>query len=163
MDNLANSFSTIQNSQIRRKGSVFLKFSKITWNICTILFIEGFIQGFERKDQRILIYLKYSNDKPVIQKISKISLQGRRVYTKKIPTSKIEQKHNSNILSISNHPNAQNSQSFGSEMIVPQSNKNSSHVAKGLGIKILSTSKGILSERDARFFGVGGEILCEVF
>ena len=36
-------------------------------------------------------------------------------------------------------------------------------VQRGLGIKILSTSKGILSERDARFFGIGGEILCEVF
>ena len=89
MDNLANSFSKIQNSQTRRKKFVFLKFSKIIWNICTVLCVEGFIQGFERRDENIFISLKYCNDKPVLQKILKISLQGRRVYTQKIPTSKI--------------------------------------------------------------------------
>ena len=159
MDNLANSFSTIQNSQMRRKRSVFLKFSKITWNICTVLFVEGFIQGFERKDQYILIYLKYSNEKPVIQKISKVSLQGRRVYIKKMLISK-SQKLNINILTATKN-------GAKMEAISPSqlngSMEYSSQVAKGLGIKILSTSKGILSERDARFFGVGGEILCEVF
>ena len=89
MDNLANSFSKIQNSQTRRKKFVFLQFSKIIWNICTVLCVEGFIQGFERRDENIFISLKYCNDKPVLQKILKISLQGRRVYTQKIPTSKI--------------------------------------------------------------------------
>ena len=33
----------------------------------------------------------------------------------------------------------------------------------GLGIQILSTSKGILSDSAAREANVGGEILCEVF
>ena len=33
----------------------------------------------------------------------------------------------------------------------------------GLGIQILSTSKGILSDAAAREANVGGEILCEVF
>ena len=131
MDNLANSFSTIQNSQTRRKKFVYLKFSKMMWNICTVLTIEGFIQGFECLDmssgRNILVYLKYSQDKPVIQKISKISLHSRRVYTQKM---------------------------------VPSNTK--SRIFKGLGIQILSTSRGILSCRDARFYGVGGEILCSV-
>jgi ribosomal protein S8 len=69
MDNLANSFSKIQNSQIRRKQTVFLNYSKIVWNICTVLFVEGFIQGFERGEKGILIFLKYSHDKPVIEKM----------------------------------------------------------------------------------------------
>lgn len=164
MDNLANSFSKIQNSQTRRKKFVFLKFSKIIWNICTVLCIEGFIQGFERRDENILIYLKYSNDKPVLQKILKISLQGRRVYTKKIPTSKISK----NKLIISEDLKRfefplQNvtGTSFAQGIL-----SHSSHrplVTKGLGLKILSTSRGILCDRDARFFGVGGEILCEIF
>lgn len=33
----------------------------------------------------------------------------------------------------------------------------------GLGISILSTSKGIMSDIDARAQGVGGEIICQVF
>lgn len=33
----------------------------------------------------------------------------------------------------------------------------------GLGIYILSTSKGVLSDAEAREQGVGGEVLCEVF
>ena len=36
-------------------------------------------------------------------------------------------------------------------------------VLGGLGVNILSTSKGILSGKRARNQGVGGEILCEVY
>lgn len=131
MDNLANSFSTLQNSQLRKKQIVFLKYSKLMWNICTVLYVEGFIQGFEKKNKDILIYLKYFQGEPVLHKISKISLQGRRVYTKKIGSV------------------------YSGNKILP--------VKKGLGIRILSTSKGVMCDRDARYFGVGGEILCEIF
>lgn len=37
------------------------------------------------------------------------------------------------------------------------------YVRNGLGIKILSTSKGVVSDIEARQSGVGGEIICEVF
>lgn len=33
----------------------------------------------------------------------------------------------------------------------------------GLGIIILSTSKGILTDRDARFYRIGGEVLCSIW
>lgn len=36
-------------------------------------------------------------------------------------------------------------------------------VANGLGISILSTSKGVMSEHEARESNVGGEVLCRVF
>jgi len=36
-------------------------------------------------------------------------------------------------------------------------------VLNGLGISVLTTSQGILSDREARSKGVGGEILCEVW
>ncbi len=36
-------------------------------------------------------------------------------------------------------------------------------VLDGLGISILSTSKGVVSNKTANKLGVGGEILCEVF
>ena len=36
-------------------------------------------------------------------------------------------------------------------------------VVDGLGISILSTSKGVLSNKKAKQLGVGGELLCEVY
>jgi len=36
-------------------------------------------------------------------------------------------------------------------------------VMSGLGISILSTSKGIITDRDARRQNIGGEILCEAW
>tara|TARA_B100001250_G_scaffold187823_1_gene161381 strand:- start:407 stop:805 length:399 start_codon:yes stop_codon:yes gene_type:complete len=36
-------------------------------------------------------------------------------------------------------------------------------VLDGLGISILSTSKGVLSNKTASKLGIGGELLCEVF
>jgi len=36
-------------------------------------------------------------------------------------------------------------------------------VLGGLGINILSTSRGVMTGRDARRLGVGGELLCRVY
>jgi small subunit ribosomal protein S8 len=36
-------------------------------------------------------------------------------------------------------------------------------VRSGLGVAILTTSKGLLTDRQARSQGVGGEVLCEVW
>ena len=42
-------------------------------------------------------------------------------------------------------------------------NKEIPRVLDGLGISILSTSKGVVSNKSAMHLGVGGELLCEVF
>jgi small subunit ribosomal protein S8 len=36
-------------------------------------------------------------------------------------------------------------------------------VRSGLGMSVLSTSKGVMCDRDAREAGIGGEVLCEVW
>jgi small subunit ribosomal protein S8 len=36
-------------------------------------------------------------------------------------------------------------------------------VLDGLGIAVLSTSKGVMSDRQARTKGLGGELLCTVW
>nr|YP_009106396.1 ribosomal protein S8 [Fusochloris perforata]AIT95216.1 ribosomal protein S8 [Fusochloris perforata] len=33
----------------------------------------------------------------------------------------------------------------------------------GMGVVILSTSQGIMTDREARLFGIGGEILCTIW
>jgi len=37
------------------------------------------------------------------------------------------------------------------------------HVANGLGIAIISTPKGVMTDHEAREQNVGGEILCQIF
>ncbi|ALV29312.1 30S ribosomal protein S8 [Pannonibacter sp. Q-1] len=41
--------------------------------------------------------------------------------------------------------------------------KNIPHVANGLGVSILSTPRGVMSDHQARDENVGGEVLCRVF
>jgi small subunit ribosomal protein S8 len=41
--------------------------------------------------------------------------------------------------------------------------RNIPRVADGLGVSILSTPKGVMSDHDARSQNVGGEVLCRVF
>jgi small subunit ribosomal protein S8 len=36
-------------------------------------------------------------------------------------------------------------------------------VLSGLGIAIVSTSKGLMTDKEARTQGIGGEVLCEIF
>ena len=36
-------------------------------------------------------------------------------------------------------------------------------VSGGLGVAIISTSKGVMSDRAARAAGIGGEVVCEIF
>lgn len=46
---------------------------------------------------------------------------------------------------------------------VYSSSKDLPKVKSGLGVAIISTSKGVMSDRSARSSGIGGEILCTVF
>ena len=41
--------------------------------------------------------------------------------------------------------------------------KDMPQILNGMGILIVSTSKGILTDKEARFYGVGGEILCGIW
>lgn len=43
------------------------------------------------------------------------------------------------------------------------SKENIPRVLRGLGIAILSTSQGVMTDREARKRGIGGEILCHVW
>ncbi len=44
-----------------------------------------------------------------------------------------------------------------------RSNDELPKVSAGLGISIISTSKGLMTDRAARAAGVGGEVICTVF
>ncbi len=41
--------------------------------------------------------------------------------------------------------------------------KSLTHVAGGLGVSIVTTSKGVMTDKAARALGIGGEVLCEIW
>ena len=128
-DPIADFLTRIRNAISANKRWVDIPSSNIKKRIAFVLKEEKYIKDFffinDRDFITIRIFLKYDiNGKSVIEKISRCSRPGQRIYvgSKEIP-----------------------------------------RVLDGLGVSILSTSKGVVSNKSAVQLGVGGELLCEVF
>ena len=125
-DTLADMFTRIRNAQMARKAKVEIPSSTAKQAIAKVLKEEGYIEGFSvagDKKPVLTVDLRYFEGSPVIDKISRVSRPGLRVY------------------------------------------KNAGQIPKvkgGLGVMIVSTNQGILSDRAARQANVGGELICEV-
>jgi len=117
----------IRNAQLIRKPTVSMPSSKVKASIAQVLKDEGYIDGFVVKPNegkpQLEISLKYYADKPVIEKIERVSRPGLRIYRGRDDLPK---------------------------------------VMNGLGVAIVSTSRGVMTDRKARGLGVGGEVLCIV-
>ena len=126
-DPVADMLTRIRNAQMVKQVEVKMPASKLKAAIASVLKDEGYIEDFAvRADgpmQELRIGLKYYADRPVIEKIERVSRPGLRVY---------KSRHD-----------------------IPR-------VMNGLGIAILSTSHGVMTDRKARDTCVGGEILCIV-
>ncbi len=126
-DPVADMLTRIRNAQLSEKMTVTMHSSKLKISIAQVLKDEGYILDFQVNPNNgkpdLEIKLKYYNGSPVIEKISRISRPGLRVYK-----------------SCDGLPKVMN----------------------GLGIAIISTSKGVMSEQKARTNNVGGEVLCIV-
>mgnify|MGYP003396041021 FL=1 len=126
-DPISDMLTRIRNAQMAEKTTVIMPSSKIKAAIAKVLQDEGYVDGFKVIDHdgkpTLEIGLKYYADRPVIEKIQRVSRPGLRVYK-------------------------------GSEDIP--------RVMNGLGIAIVSTSKGLMTDRKARANGIGGEVLCIV-
>lgn len=128
-DPISDMLTRIRNAQMVHKGSVDIPASRIKEAIARILVDEGYVarvEGVADEEGRpqLRLSLKYYQNRPVIETITRVSKPGRRIYVAK-------------------------------DEIPP--------VRQGLGITILSTNRGVLSGRQARKLGVGGEVLCTVF
>jgi small subunit ribosomal protein S8 len=127
-DPIADMLTRIRNGQNVGLPLVRMPASKLKEAIAQVLQDEGYIVGFESKDQannkrELTVTLKYFEGQPVIEKIQKISKPGLRIYRGKGD--------------------------------LPQ-------VIGGLGIAIVSTSEGVMTDRSARAKGFGGEVICVV-
>ena len=151
MDNTANFISAIQNAQRREKNSLILPFSVQTQKILNILFVEGYIKGF--KILRTNWYDKKINNQNLQQNYKKINYykMSIEVFFKYSENTK-NQEFNFQIKKISK-----------SSKKMYTASKNINKIKRGLGSLILSTSKGILIDRDARYLKIGGEPLCIIY
>jgi len=126
-DPIADMLTRIRNAQMAEKVTVAMPSSKLKVALAKVLQDEGYVDGFkvvsDNGKATLEIGLKYYADRPVIEKIQRVSRPGLRVYK-------------------------------GSDDI-PQ-------VMNGLGVAIVSTSKGLMTDRKARANGIGGEVLCIV-
>jgi small subunit ribosomal protein S8 len=126
-DPIADMLTRIRNAQMAEKVTVEMPSSKLKVALAKVLQDEGYVDGFKVNENNgkpmLEIGLKYYADRPVIEKIQRVSRPGLRVYK-------------------------------GSEDI-PK-------VMNGLGVAIVSTSKGLMTDRKARANGIGGEVLCIV-
>lgn len=126
-DPIADMLTRIRNGQSAGKVSVSMPSSKLKASIASVLKDEGFITGFETRDEAgkptMSVDLKYYEGRPVIETIDRVSKPGLRIY---------------------------------------KASDELPNVKSGLGIAIVSTSKGVMTERAARAAGEGGEVLCYV-
>lgn len=82
-DTLSNLFSKIKNGFLAKKTKIIQQNSKQSVNILNILVNEGFIKSYKiNSKNQIEVFLKYKNNKSVINEIKRISKPGKRLYLK---------------------------------------------------------------------------------
>jgi len=126
-DPISDMLTRIRNGQTARQPAVSMPASKAKLAVAKVLEQEGYIgsinvENVEGKDT-LTLGLKYYQDRPVIERIQRVSRPGLRIYKP------------------------------ATDLPVVQG---------GLGIAILSTSKGVMTNRRAKAEGHGGEVLCIV-
>jgi small subunit ribosomal protein S8 len=126
-DPIADMLTRIRNGQQAGKANVRMPSSKLKVAIAKVLQDEGYIDAYTVREaagkSELDVALKYYADRPVIERIERVSRPGLRVYK-------------------------------GSDDL-PK-------VLNGLGVAIVSTPRGVMTDRAARASRVGGEIICLV-
>jgi len=126
-DPIADMLTRIRNAQTARKPFVTLPASKQKLAVAKVLEQEGYLaavtaENVDGKDT-LTLELKYYEDRPVIERIQRVSRPGLRIFKR------------------------------ADELPVVQG---------GLGVAIVSTSQGVMTNRQAKAQGHGGEVLCIV-
>lgn len=128
-DPLADMLSRIRNAGRAGHDKVDIPASRMKIALARIFKEEGFIKNYKViKDNRqgiLRVYLRYDDEqKPLIQRIERVSRPGLRVYVGHEDLPKVQ---------------------------------------GGLGVAVISTSKGVITDRQARKLKVGGEVLCQIW
>lgn len=132
-DTIAAMLTSIRNAQQAGKKEVLIPASKLKFAIASVLEKEGFFEAVSK--ERVDDHDKIK----IVFKYYKVS------NTKKIPAIK-------QIRMISKQ---------GKRIYIK--NKNIRNIKNNFGIAVVSTSKGVMTNAEAKKSGLGGEYICEVW
>ena len=132
-DPIADMLARIRNALMRRKDWVEMPSSKMLEAIARILKEEGFIQDYEVVD---------GGSYPILRVQLKYKREGTRRWIPAITGMRRVSKPSRRVY-------------VGADELKP--------VRSGLGIAILSTSQGVMTDKEARVRRIGGELICEVW
>ena len=82
MDPIADLLIAIKNGYMARRKDVSMPYSKFKLAVAQVLENEKFVGKVEKVDRAINIELIYTNGKPKIEQVKKVSKLGLRVYSK---------------------------------------------------------------------------------
>lgn len=82
MDPIADMIVIIKNGYLAKKDAVSMPFSNFKQEIAKVLEKDGYVGKSKKADNKLEIELIYSDGKPRLHEIKKISKSGLRVYTK---------------------------------------------------------------------------------
>ena len=138
-DTISDILTRIRNATLIKSQTVSIPLTRISKQIIEILEKQGFIESFQ-------IFPLQENNETKTQISSGcitvyLKYQGRE---KKPCITNLKRISKPGLRIYANHKE------------IPK-------VLGGIGIAILSTSKGIMTDREARFHGIGGEILCSIW
>jgi len=137
-DPITDMLNRIRNAQAVSRARVVLPFSNLKYEIAKTLEKEGFIEKVEKKGRKmkriIEIILKYEKETSNKKGIEKLKPAISGLKRVSKPGQRIYKKA-----------------------------KELRPVRDGYGIAIVSTSKGIMTDREARKKKLGGEVLCEIW
>ena len=143
-DTISDMLTRIRNANLAYKTSVSLSKTKVNEKLCEILEQEGFIEKFsisETHSNEIIVDLKYHTRNASTK--NKVFENGSVGLGKPCIT---------NLKRISKPG-----------LRIYTNSRDIPKVLGGMGILILSTSKGLMTDRQARQARLGGEILCSVW
>nr|YP_010827796.1 ribosomal protein S8 [Santalum ellipticum]WFF44670.1 ribosomal protein S8 [Santalum ellipticum] len=132
-DTIADIITSIRNADMNKKGMVRIASTNITENIVKKLLREGFIENMRKHRESNKYFLI-------------LTLRHRKNRQKP---------YKRNILNLKqiSRPGLR---VYSNYQRIPR-------ILGGMGIVILSTSRGIMTDQEARLEGIGGEILCYIW
>lgn len=133
-DSISDMLTRIRNGCLAKKSIVSIPYTRLNQQIAQILEKEGFIQSFQITSDSASLLIH-------------LKYRSKKIYRGKMKESCI-----TNLKRISKPG-----------LRIYTNHREIPRILGGAGIVIISTPSGILTDREARLRGIGGEILCSVW
>jgi small subunit ribosomal protein S8 len=135
-DTLSDMLTRIRNACLMNKSTVVVPLTRLNQKVTQILEKEGFIESFQISEIKTFNFL-----------VLRLKYRSKQTYLGKKKESCI-----TNLKRISKPG-----------LRIYSNHKDIPRILGGAGIVILSTPEGILTDREARTLGIGGELLCSIW